>query len=52
MDHDNKKEVDFYTYCKTCLYSEACEDSEPCRDCLAVGARTGTRKPECWKEKV
>ena len=41
------KEVDFHTYCPTCLYRNE-EESDPykhCNDCLTVPAREGTHKP-------
>ena len=47
----NLKEVDFNKYCETCKNKDLKEHFDPCNDCLEVGAREGTEKPECWKEK-
>lgn len=45
------KEVDFKTYCKKCKYRDIKEKMDPCNDCLEVGMREGTNKPEHFEEK-
>ena len=47
----NKKFVAFETYCKRCKYGDLDEWKDPCNDCLAIGAREGTQKPEKFEEK-
>lgn len=46
-----RKEVYFNVYCNKCKYAEKSGHEDPCNDCLAVGAREGTHKPEKFEEK-
>ena len=48
---DNYKQVRFDIYCKKCIYKDLEEYKDPCNECLMYGARIGTEKPMCWKEK-
>ena len=48
---DSTKFVAFDQYCPTCKYSETSATHDPCNDCLAIGGRDGTDKPEYYKEK-
>lgn len=43
--------VDFKKYCKTCKYEKTKEIKDPCNECLDVGAREGTCRPERWEAK-
>lgn len=47
---DNYKEVFFSEYCKTCEHKDIPGDEEPCNECLTIGARQYSHKPEKWKE--
>ena len=51
MDEDNYKFTDFAYYCPRCKHCDKKEDEEPCDECLAVGARPNTKKPERFEEK-
>lgn len=44
------EEVDFKTYCKTCVYKEQDGKFDPCNDCLAEPMNTNSTKPVYWKE--
>lgn len=46
-----RKEVYFNVYCKKCKHEDKAGHEDPCNDCLAVGAREGTHKPEKFEEK-
>ncbi|MCI8992261.1 MAG: hypothetical protein HFG80_05960 [Eubacterium sp.] len=48
---DNIQFVDFEKYCETCKYVKKKEVEDPCNECLEVGAREGSGKPERWEEK-
>lgn len=43
------KEVDF-RYCQSCKFRDLSQGLDPCNDCLEVGMREGTSKPEKWEE--
>lgn len=49
---ENMKLVRFDEYCKTCKYEKKTEADDPCRDCLEIGARLYSKKPEFWEEKT
>ena len=49
--NENKKEVMFSTYCKICKYSDLDGWKDPCNECLEVGGRVGTVKPEKYEPK-
>lgn len=51
MQPNEMKEVDFYTYCKTCQYKNATEQEEPCCDCVAEPVNQWSHKPIKWKER-
>ncbi len=51
MDDSNMMFVDFARYCPKCEHKELEEAKDPCNDCLAVGARVNSEKPEFFKEK-
>lgn len=42
----NEKEVDFYSFCEKCIHKEREENMDPCWDCLTIGMRLGSHKPE------
>ena len=45
------KEVDF-KYCQSCKYRDRSQGLDPCNECLEIGMREGTSKPEKWEEKT
>lgn len=45
------KFVDFHVYCKKCKHRDKDEKLDPCNECLEVGMREGTAKPEFFEEK-
>ena len=45
------KEVDFKSYCDKCKHRDIHEKMDPCNDCLEIGMREGTSKPEYFEEK-
>lgn len=45
------KEVRFDIYCQKCAYRDRKEAQDPCNDCLEVGMREESSKPEFFKEK-
>lgn len=49
MGDSELKEVRFTTYCKTCKYQKRHEAQDPCNECLEIGMREGTEKPEYWE---
>lgn len=48
---DNEKEVYFNVYCPKCKYYNLDAIMDPCNDCLAIGAREESHKPEYFKDK-
>ena len=48
---ENTKFVAFEAYCKLCKYADLNGWEDPCNDCIAVGARIGTQKPEKFEKK-
>lgn len=42
--------VDFKKYCPLCKYHDTPEVKDPCNDCLAIGGREETAKPEYFVE--
>ena len=52
MDSNIFREVRFDKYCETCKYKELDEVKDPCNDCLAIGMREETEKPEESEEPV
>lgn len=42
--------VDFEKYCPLCKHHDKPEVKDPCNDCLAIGAREETAKPEYFVE--
>lgn len=49
MDVSNK-EVRFDLYCQKCKNYDKKDEEEPCNDCLSVGYRYGTEKPDKFEE--
>lgn len=49
---DNKKEVRFDQYCKTCEFEKTAESEDPCAACLDEPARQNSHKPSKWMEKI
>lgn len=45
------KEVNFKNYCDKCRHRDLNEKMDPCNDCLEIGMREGTSKPEYFEEK-
>ena len=45
------KEVRFDIWCPVCEHCDLDEKYTPCNECLEVGMREGTEKPEKFKEK-
>ena len=50
MSDSELKEVRFDVYCRSCKYHKYREEQDPCNECLEVGMREGTEKPENWEE--
>ena len=50
-DNGNTKFVAFEKYCEKCKHAEASPTADPCNDCLSIGGRDGTEKPEYFEEK-
>jgi hypothetical protein len=48
---ENWKVVDFEKYCPLCEHEKDDENDDPCHDCLEIGARLYSHKPEYFKEK-
>lgn len=51
MGDSELKEVRFDIYCKKCKHERKKDYEDPCNDCLEVGMREGTEKPEKWEER-
>ena len=51
MTDDQKLEVYFDKYCKTCKYSKQNENKDPCDECLAVPMNENSHKPIYWEAK-
>ncbi len=49
MGDSELKEVRFDIYCKSCKHRDLHEKQRPCNECLEVGMREGTAKPEYWE---
>lgn len=45
------KEVNFKKYCDICKHRKKLEFEDPCNECLEVGMRDETEKPEYFEEK-
>lgn len=50
MDSNIFREVRFDKYCETCKWKELDEVKDPCNDCLSIGMREETEKPEYYEE--
>jgi hypothetical protein len=50
LDSNIFREVRFDKYCETCKWKELDEVKDPCNDCLAIGMREETEKPEYYEE--
>lgn len=48
---ENLHFVEFGEYCEKCVYKKLSEDQSPCDECLEIGARPDSRKPEFFEEK-
>ena len=46
---NNIKEVYFDEYCRECKYKNLEEHEEPCCDCLSIGGREDSHKPEYYE---
>ena len=44
-----QKEVRFDIYCRSCKFWNASASNDPCNECLEIGMREGTEKPEYWE---
>ena len=44
------KEVYFDQYCPKCKHAKSEEEKEPCDECLAIGGRIDSHKPEYFEE--
>ena len=51
MGDSELKEVDFKTNCGNCKHAKKPAYMDPCNECLEVGMREGTNKPEFWEAK-
>lgn len=49
---DNLHIVEFDKYCMKCQYYKLDENDDPCYECLKVGARENSRKPERYSPRV
>lgn len=49
---DNLHIVEFEKYCPKCQYYKSDENDDPCYECLKVGARENSRKPERYLPRV
>ena len=45
-----QKHTNFEKYCPICKHSKEPESESPCNECLAVGGREYTEKPEYFEE--
>lgn len=45
------KEVYFDKYCKKCIHKDKPETEDPCDECLAIGHRPNSHKPEKFFKK-
>ena len=43
---ESMQEVRFDLYCKLCIHKDLPEAADPCNECLEIGMREGSRKPE------
>ena len=50
MGDPDLKQVRFDKYCKLCRWDEKKEAYDPCNNCLEIGMREGTEKPEYFEE--
>lgn len=48
---DNVKEVYFDVYCPKCKYYDLDGIFDPCNECLEIGGRESSHKPEYFVEK-
>ena len=51
MGDSELKEVRFDKYCKTCKHYILEEYKDPCNECLEIGMREGTEKPDRYVEE-
>lgn len=49
-DPNNKKEVYFADWCKTCKYGHLEEYKEPCEECISQPWNENSHKPIKYKE--
>lgn len=47
---ENAKEVYFDVYCQHCKYYGLDAEYDPCNECLGIGAREGSHRPEYFEE--
>ena len=45
-----EKEVYFEIYCKSCKHANKFGSDEPCNECLTIGHRENSHKPEYYEE--
>ena len=50
-DESSKKFVRFDKYCDSCKYAKKSPTDDPCNDCLGIGAREETEKPQYYEKK-
>ena len=49
--YDNVKFVEFNKWCPKCKYANRSEKSDPCNECLDIGANEETSKPVNYIER-
>lgn len=47
--NENLKEIDFFTYCKTCKHRGLKEIEDPCNECLDTPCNAESCKPLNWE---
>ena len=51
MSEDGAKEVYFGEYCPRCKFNGRGENEYPCEECLDIGGRVGSHRPEYFEEE-
>jgi hypothetical protein len=50
LDNDIFRTVRFDKYCDSCKYKDLKDFFDPCNDCLGIGMRENSEKPEYYEE--
>ncbi len=49
MNIGETKIVEFEKWCETCKYKDIPENEEPCEECISMGVREYSHKPEKYE---